>query len=58
MSDINLKSTELKHILKEVKCITGFDFSEYAYSFIKRRIELLMDLRLQDSWQAKPIQWR
>ena len=42
MSDINLKPTELLHILKEVKCITGFDFSEYAYSFIKRRTELLM----------------
>lgn len=42
MSDINLKPTELLHILKEVKCITGFDFSEYANSFIKRRTELLM----------------
>jgi len=42
MSDINLKSTDLSHILKEVKCITSFDFSEYAHTFIKRRTERLM----------------
>ncbi|MCF6365020.1 MAG: hypothetical protein L3J35_02350 [Bacteroidales bacterium] len=42
LSDINLNKTEIKHILKEVKCISGFDFSEYAHSFIKRITEQFM----------------
>jgi chemotaxis protein methyltransferase CheR len=42
MSAVNLKSSDIKHILKEVKCNTGIDFSEYAFCFIKRRTELFM----------------
>lgn len=41
-SNINLSEIELKHILVEVKCLTGFNFSQYAYNFIKSRTEKFM----------------
>ena len=41
-SNINLSEIELKHILTEVKCLTGFDFSQYAFNFIKSRTEKFM----------------
>jgi len=41
-SNINLSEIELKHTLAEVKCLTGFDFSQYAYNFIKSRTEKFM----------------
>ncbi|NPA44792.1 MAG: hypothetical protein GXO49_04590 [Chlorobi bacterium] len=42
ISNINLQEPELRHILTEVKNITGFDFSLYSYGFIKRRTEYFM----------------
>jgi len=40
--NINLSKIELKHVLTEIKCLTGFDFSQYAYNFIKSRTEKFM----------------
>ena len=42
MFEINLKIPELRNMLKEVQCITGINYSQYAFSFIKRRTELFM----------------
>lgn len=42
MSEISLQNSELKHILKEVHCLSGYDFSQYSYSFILRRTEQFM----------------
>ncbi len=44
VSEVNLRNLELKHILKEVQCLSGFDFSKYAYSFILRRTEQFMQI--------------
>ncbi len=43
MSEINLTKPELKNMLKEVHCITSINYSQYAFSFIKRRTELFMN---------------
>ncbi len=42
ISNINLSELELKHILAEIKCLTGFDFTSYSFNFIKRRVEFFM----------------
>lgn len=43
MIEMNLTKSELTNMLKEVHCITGIDYSQYAFSFIKRRTELFMN---------------
>ena len=49
MSEINLKMPELKNMLKEVHCITSINFSQYAFSFLKRRTEVFMQANKIDS---------
>jgi chemotaxis protein methyltransferase CheR len=42
MIDVSLSRIELKSILEEIYCITGINFSEYSFGFIKRRTEEFM----------------
>jgi len=43
MSETNITSAELKNMLKEVYCITGLNFSEYSFSYLKRRTEVFLE---------------
>jgi chemotaxis protein methyltransferase CheR len=41
--EMNLNTTELKNIWIEVENQTGIDYSQYAFSFMKRRTEIFME---------------